>query len=128
MTLEEILKEQIENIDVEQIVKDQVSQAISQRMYSSLENIIKDELRNIIKVEAEKIMFSGPIKTNDGWGKKEEYPSFDEMFKTLFKKSLDSKYEIQSIFNDIATRKINELMKEQKDRIIKSILLQTEAK
>lgn len=128
MTLEEILKEQIENIDVEQLVKDQVSKAVSNKMYSVLENIIKDELKSIIRVEAEKIMLSGPIKTDDGWGKKEEYPSFEDMFKGVFKKSLDSKYEIQNIFKDIATRKVHELMKEQKDQIIKSILLQTEGK
>ena len=128
MTLEEILKEQIENIDVEQLVKDQVSKAVSNKMYSVLENIIKDELKSIIRVEAEKIMLSGPIKTNDGWGKEEEYPSFEDMFKLLFKKSLDSKYEIQHIFKDIATRKMHELMKEQKDQIIKSILLQIEGK
>lgn len=96
LNIEALVRQQIEEIDFHQLVRQEIRELISKTVKSDIEKATKEEVKAIIKEEIVLAM-KGPVKTDDGWGKKETFESFDDMFKAYFKQCMDSKWEIKEV-------------------------------
>lgn len=95
MDLTEILKSKIEEIDIDNIVRREIKELISYDVKESIRSIVKKEIEDIIHEEIKSVM-KKPIKTDNGWGKKNEYPDFDSLFKAEFANRLNGTWEMKS--------------------------------
>jgi len=120
MNLEEILKNQIENLDIESLVRYEVQNLVSSTISTEISKITKEELSKIIKSEIAVSMSRG-VKTDDGWGKKEEFESFEQLFKTYFTNALNDKYEIQKIIRDYVRTEVTKLVEDKTKDITKAL-------
>lgn len=127
MTIEDLIKEQIENLDVKNLVQIEIRKLISDDVKREITKSVKDGVKNIIDTEIE-ICMSKEILTDDGWGKKESYTSFEELFKKQFRAALDSSYEMKRTIENHVKSKTESLVKEQSKQIIEALLKTLEGK
>ena len=120
MTIEELIKEQIEQLDIKSMVQYEIKKLISDDVKREITKVTKEEIQRIIKTEIEICMSKG-IQTDDGWGKKESYTSFEELFKKHFKAALDSTYEMKRTIENHVKQKTETLVKEQTRQIVDAL-------
>ncbi|MGE5052034.1 MAG: hypothetical protein ACM3KI_11070 [Bacillota bacterium] len=121
MTIEDLIKDQIEQLDIKQLVQNEIRKLISDDVKREITKSTKDEVQRIIRCEVDIVMSKG-VKTDDGWGRKEEFKSFEEMFKTYFSKQLNEKYEIQRIVKDHITQETKKLVENKTTEIAAALL------
>ena len=120
MDLEKIIEERIKEMDIANMVKEVISKMVSDDIIRTLKRITETEISNIVKTEIE-IVLAKPIETDDGWGKKEKYSSFEELFKQTFASKLSSVYDIQKIISSHTKHTIEALWEKNKSAAIEKI-------
>jgi dihydroneopterin aldolase len=120
MTIEDLIKGQIEQLDIKELVQSEIRRLVSDDVKREISKATKEEVQRIIKVEVE-IQMSKGIKTDDGWGKKENFNSFEDMFKKHFSELLNSKYEIQRVVKDHITTETKKLVESKTKEIVKAL-------
>jgi hypothetical protein len=118
MTIEDLIKEQIEQLNIKELVQNEIRRLVSDDVKREITKVTKEEVQRIIRTEVE-IQMSKGVKTDDGWGKKESYNSFEEMFKKHFAEALNSKYEIQNIVKKHITDETKRLVDAKTSDIVK---------
>ena len=107
-SIEKYIKDQLEEIDITYLVREEIRKLISTEIKQAIAKSVRTEIDTIIHSEVE-IYMAGEVKTDDGWGKKETYPSLEGLFKRTFKERVDSSYDIKSIIIKIVKEKVAEL-------------------
>ena len=120
MTIEELIKDQIEQLDIKSMVQYEIKKLISDDVKRGITKVTKEEIQRIIKTEIEICMSKG-VQTDDGWGKKENYTSFEEFFKKHFKTALDSTYEVKKTIENHVKQTTATLVKEQTKQIVDAL-------
>lgn len=123
MTIEDLIKEQIEQLDIKELVRIEIRNMISDDVKREIRKVTTDETKAIIRTEIEKVMAKG-VQTDDGWGKKEIYKSFEEMFKKTFAEQLNSKYEIQKVVQEYVKAEVTKLVNERTKDIVSALKTQ----
>jgi len=108
MDLTEILKNKIEEIDLDVIVRGEIKELISYDVKESIRSIVKKEIEDIIHEEIKSVM-KKPIKTDDGWGNKNEYPDFESLFKSEFANRLNRTWEMKSTIEKAVKDRVSAL-------------------
>ena len=130
MDTNELVKNMLLEVDVNKIVRDEVRLAISGDIQRELTKVVRTELEKLIETEID-IALNSPINTNDGWGKKEQYDSFEDLFKGEFKSRLDGTYEMKKTIRGAVEAKVTKLFNEQYkgliDKFVASITEETKA-
>jgi hypothetical protein len=116
MTLEEIVAQKIEEIDVNEMVSAIIKNLISDNVKREIDRQVKEKVSNLITVEFD-IQMKKPIVTNDGWGKKETYASFEELFKKHFRASMDSTWEVQKTIERLVKERVDTMVREYSKQI-----------
>lgn len=119
-TIEEIVKNKVEELDVEEMVREYVYEIVKNTIQESIKKQTKDYVELVIVNEFNEQM-AKPLKTDDGWGKKESYDSFEDLFKTEFKKKLSDSWDIKNKINEIVKIKVSELYEKNKANVINNI-------
>ena len=120
MTIDELIKDQIEQLDIKSMVQYEIKKLISDDVKREITKITKEEIQRIIKTEIEICMSKG-VQTDDGWGKRENYTSFEELFKKHFKTALDSTYEVKKTIENHVKQTTETLVKEQTKQIVDAL-------
>lgn len=123
MTIEDLIKEQIEQLDIKELVQNEIRRLVSDDVKREITKATKEEVQRIITTEVE-IQMSKGVKTDDGWGKKESYNSFEEMFKKYFAEALNGKYEIQRIVKEHITNETKKLVDAKTAEIVNALKIQ----
>lgn len=119
-TIEDLIKDQIEQLDIKELVLIEIRRLISDDVKREITKTTKEEILRIIKTEVE-IQMSKGVKTDDGWGKKESYSSFEEMFKKFFSESLNNKYEIQKVVQEYVKTETKKLVDQKTTEIVSAL-------
>jgi paraquat-inducible protein B len=120
MTVEDLIKEQIEQLDIKELVQQEIRRLISDDVKREITKTTKEEIQRIIKTEVEICMSKG-VQTDDGWGKKETYSSFEELFKKHFKSALDSTYEVKKTVERHVKDECEKLVKANTQQIVDAL-------
>lgn len=126
------------NLEIEDLVKSHVAQELDGM---DLKGIIVAEVRCMVRegvgkkivsqisatansiIEEEVIAALGAaVRTDDGWGKKEAYRSFEDLFRATLKKAMEQKYEIQKLIATKVTERVNSLMKQDYNAVIEKMV------
>lgn len=119
-TIEDFIKDQIEQLDIKQMVQSEIRGLISADVKREITKVTKEEIQQIIKTEIEICMSKG-VQTDDGWGRKENYDSFEVLFKKYFREALDNIYEVKRTISDYVKTETNKLVGEKTKEIVEAL-------
>lgn len=94
LNIEQLVKDKVEEVDVNYLVRDEIQRAIKGDIARTIKTVINQEISATIRMEID-IALGGPIKTDDGWGKRAEYSKFEDLFKKLFAERLNSQWDMK---------------------------------
>lgn len=120
MTIEDLIKEQIEKLDIKSLVMSEIRRLVSDDVKRSIAKTTDDEIQKIIKTEIE-ICLQKPVQTDDGWGQNKTYTSFEEMFKIHFKGALDKSYDIKRTIENHVKQECDKLVKQNTTQIVDAL-------
>lgn len=125
-------------MDIKKIVEQQVEKEVQD---FNFKEIIQAEVRNIIKngvgkeiiesvslvakhmiAEEVRIALDGEVTTDDGWGKKVTYPSFEGLFRAKFRKEMEEKYEVKKEIERQVAQRVASLIKQDYTKVIEKIV------
>ena len=119
-TIEDLIKGQIEQLDIRELVQQEIRRLVSDDVKREITKTTKEEVQKIIKTEVE-ICMGKPVQTDDGWGKKETYTSFEELFKKHFKESLNSTYEVKKTIDRHVKYDCDKLVRAHTQSIVEAL-------
>lgn len=119
MDLNKTIQNFLDNIDLSEMVEKEIRNQIHGDVARTIRDCIKNKVDDLIKVEFDIIMRQG-IETDDGWGKKESFDSFEDLFKKEFKNKLNESWEMKRTIEKIVKSKLDSLFKNELDKVIKS--------
>jgi flagellar hook-basal body complex protein FliE len=120
INIEEYIKKQIEDIDLHDVVRELIRQLISDDVKRQIRDTSMEEVKRIVKTEVEIVLSKG-VQTDDGWGKKESYTSFEEMFKKHFKEAINNHYEVRRTIEDYTKQQVKKLVDDKTKDIVEAL-------
>ena len=118
MTLEEIVAQKIEELDVEEMVSIIIKNLISDNVRREIDRQVKEKVSSLITVEFD-IQLKKPVTTDDGWGKRESYTSFEELFKKHFRAAMENTWEVKNKLDRIVKDRVDDMVKAYSSEICK---------
>lgn len=121
MEIEKLIQEQIQNVEYENLVTDEIRRCLTGDIKRTINEVMRNEIEDIIKSEIE-IVMSGEVFTDDGWGRKEKFNSFENLFKKTFKEKLNSSYDIKRILGENIKKRVSQLYEKNKADAIEKVV------
>lgn len=121
INIEKLVQERIEDMDMTGLARDEIRDHIRRNTVVQIQKIIEEEVRAIIKEEIAKVM-AGEVKTDDGWGKKETYPSFEDLFKQVFQKKMNDSWDAKREIERQVAAKVDALVKGEMNAVVSKIV------
>lgn len=118
--IEKLVKENIEKEISECEIKEMARDTIRELIVSNLKQITKEKVDMIIEDEIKRVL-SGSIDTDNGWGDKKHFDSFEDFFKIEFSKKMENTWEMQRIIQKTVENKLNELFKKKTKEVTTTI-------
>lgn len=119
--IEQQVQRELEDMDLRGIIEDQLRKTVASEAGKQMVGAIKQTAEELIREEITNTL-NGKVETNDGWGKKESYPSFEDMFRKTFKAKMDSTYEVKKEIEKLVKARVDLLMKQESDSVIERIV------
>ncbi len=121
MTIEEMLKAQIDNLDLFEIATNVVKEMIRPEVTTQIKKAVADKIDSMVipAIEAE---LRKPVHADDGWGKKVHHDSFEDMFRAEFAKKLAETWKVQEMIQRSVTQRVNEMVDAKKGEVVKRIV------
>lgn len=108
INIEELIKAEIKDMDLALVVREVVTSLIGEEVQLSLRDVIQEESKRIISGQIALVLES-PIETDDGWGKREKWESFEVLFKTKFLEKINSHYEMKKTIESQVKARVESL-------------------
>ena len=122
INIEALVKEKIEDVDVGSLVRSEIRKELSGDIKRSIKEVMRCEIGDIIRTEIDIVMTTLPISTDDGWGKKEEFVSFEELFKKEFYSRLNSSWEMKKEVSKVVKAHVESLFNRHEENINKYVV------
>lgn len=107
-SIEEFIQDRVEEFDVKELVLAEIRSLIQDDIKRTIQAAVKKEIDDLIHSEVE-IYMAGTVTTDDGWGKRESFPSLKDLFMRTFKERLDKSYEMRNSIAKAVKNKVDEL-------------------
>lgn len=112
---------EMHEIDAPQMARELMRELIRNEVGKVLPELVKNEAASMIQQEIHSFL-DGPVNTDDGWGKKETYPSFEDLFKKQFRESMNSTYEVKREIEKQVKARVDALVKQDFSQVIEKIV------
>ena len=108
--IEKIIRENIESrladFDYSVVISDFVRKIARDK----IESIVNIKINEIIDNEIKNVL-AGEIDTDNGWGDRKHYNSFEDLFKLTFNEKLNSTWEIKRVIEKTIQDNVDKLIK-----------------
>jgi len=125
LNIESIIEKQvvmeISGHNIEEIVKNEIRKIIASGVGKEIIASVNSVAKHMIAEEVRKAL-DGEVKTDDGWGKRESYPSFEELFRKTFKREMESKYEVKKEIEQQVSVRVKSLVQQDYNKVIEKIV------
>ena len=121
MEIEKLIQDQISDIDYTYLVRDEIRRSLTADIKREINNVIKNKIEEIIGLEID-IVMSGEVSTDDGWGKKAQFKSFEDLFKTTFSAKLNSSWDVKRMLEQKVKERVAALYENNKAAAVEKIV------
>jgi histone H3/H4 len=112
--MKDILKENVnsylEQVNIDNILKETIREIVRESIGNELKYSSEKYVNELVKEEIENIL-KEPVKIDDGWGHKQNYSSFEDLFKDVFKTKINTTWEMQRTIEKVIKDRVEEFMK-----------------
>ena len=115
------VKQEMEEMDLKGIIEAEVRHSISNGVGKEIVSSVNAVAKHMIAEEVRKAL-DGEVKTDDGWGQRVVYKSFEELFRSTLKKNMDEKYEVKKEIERLVKQRVESLIKQDYNRILEKIV------
>ena len=121
INIECLVRERIAEMELEGYVREAIESIITKDVRTTINKIVTEESREIILTEIKKVL-DGPVKTDDGWGNRETYPAFSDLFKQVLRKKMADSYEVKREIERNVQSRVDSIMKTQYAGVVEKIV------
>ena len=121
MTFEQFLEKQIQGVDLEEIVRQEIRNMISADTRAAIRDIVNKKIETMIVDEFETVI-SGKVETDDGFGDRQEFESFEELFKKTFRERLNKTYEVKRLLDNLMKDRIDRFLNDNRKDVVKKFV------
>lgn len=125
LDIETLVKQQVthefESLDLRGLVEDVVRAEIQQSVAMSIVQDTRDLAQSMIREEIRRFL-DGNVETDDGWGKKASYDSFEDLFRATFKKSMSDQFKVKREIDQQVKARVDSLVKQDFSKVIEKIV------
>jgi hypothetical protein len=121
INIESLVKERIEDMDLDYVVKEIIGGLIAKDVKETISRTVKEECLVMIRERIADAL-NGPVKTDDGWGKKEEYPSFGDLFKKEMAARMKDSYDVKREIAKQVEARVKSIMDNQYKEVVEKIV------
>ena len=118
--LQKHIEQKLESIDIEHVVCEEIREQIRGEIATEIRKAIATEAQAIIGNEIHKAL-SKEVNTDDGWGKKEHFDSFEDLFKSVLNERMNAKWDMHKIIKTEVTNRVDALMSKNMNDVVKKI-------
>lgn len=115
-TLEKLIKESIESkldeIDFTYEFDNVIRKKLEEKAEEYVDKRLKDEIEKVMKE---------PVHTNDGWGHRSDYESFEDLFKQTFCERMSKDWDIRRTIEKTVEEKTDLLLKKKTKAVTEKI-------
>lgn len=115
------VKRELEETDIKGVIEATVRDSIRNGVGKEIISGVNAVAKHMIAEEVRKAL-DGEVRTDDGWGKRNVYTSFEELFRATFKKAIDDKYEVKKEIERLVKQRVESLIKQDYNRILEKIV------
>lgn len=108
--LKDSVEEYLERVNFDKIAKEVVGELLQDKIRRYFESK-GNEVINAMIVNEIKETLNKPVHIDNGWGDKKDYNSFEDMFKQMFAKQLNSNWQMTSLIEKTIKNEIDNLVK-----------------
>lgn len=112
---------ELEGMDLPGIIESEVRQCIASGVGKEIVASVSAVAKHMIAEEVRKAL-DGEVKTDDGWGKKNAYPNFEQLFRQKFKAAMDDTYEVKRVIEKQVAERVQSLIKQDYNKVIEKIV------
>lgn len=121
LTVERLVRERIDQMDIEYYVRESVRALVSDQVKAAIKPILDQELKIIIQNEIE-IIFTTEVTTDDGWGNRVTYSTFEALFKAEFQKKLNDTYQVKRTIEGLVKDRVTALINQEYSTVVETIV------
>jgi len=121
LTIEEMIKDRIDEMDLSKMVRDEIRSMIHPMVTGEIFDQARKKVDQIVAQEIDTQMRKG-VKTDDGWGNRKEYKSFEDLFRATFRERMDKSWDVQREIKRWTEEKVDQMVKSNKDALIRKLL------
>jgi hypothetical protein len=121
MDIERLVEEQIADIDFTNLCSAIVEKIIRKELFDSIEKAVKSKVDTLIYDGIDDV-FNKPVMTDDGWGKREQYGCFEDLFKKVLKEKLEGSWEAKRMLEKAIKERTDALVTTEWKRVIQKIV------
>lgn len=114
------VQQELSHMDVPSLIEGEIGKFITKIAEQKMKTAVNEVANSIITEEITKVL-DGPVSTDDGWGRREKYDSFDDLVRVTFKKKLDDSYAVKTNIQKWVKERINTLFNNEQSAILKKI-------
>jgi membrane peptidoglycan carboxypeptidase len=119
--IEKVIQRELDEMDLQGMAREAIRDEVRRNITSVAKDLVSVEIKGIIVAEVTRFL-AEPIEVNDGWGKKEVWDSFEQMFRQEFRKQMDQKYEVKREIDKQVAARVKSLMDQKYQEVITKIV------
>lgn len=119
--VERQVKAEVESLDIQDMVAGFVQGFIAQSAGKEIIAIVREEAKKLVGSEVAKCL-AGPVSTNDGWGEKKHYDSFEDLFRSTLRSALNSKHDVHREIKKLVEARVSALIKNDYNKILEKMV------
>lgn len=121
LNITDFIKQHLAELDLCSMVQAEIRAIIYEDVKKEVDRYVKEEGQRLI-AEAISEYLSQPVETNDGYGRKEVFPSFDDMFKKHFREKMNSTWEVKSTIEKHVKEHVSKLVNARYNEVIEKVV------
>jgi len=121
MDIEKLVENQISEIDFRGLVAAIAEKIIRRDLFDSIQRAVKEKVDTLI-YDGINDVFNKPVLTDDGWGKREQYACFEDLFKKVLKEKLDGSWDAKRVMERAIKDRTDALVKTEWNRVIEKTI------
>ena len=121
MDFNKYIEQQVQEIDIAAMVRREIREQIGSQFQREYKSAIRNGIDQIIRDEIE-VCMREPINTNDGWGNRATYSSFEDLFKKEFREKLGKTYEVNRTIEKQVKEYVATLFNNEYKQVVDSIV------
>lgn len=114
------VKRELEDLDLKSIVESEVRSVISKGIGKEIVSNVAAVANQMIAEEVRKAL-DGEVSTDDGWGHRKTYSSFEELFRETFKAQMNSTYDVKREIERLVKERVEALIRRDYNRVLEKI-------